>query len=811
MGARVWICARPRCANEETCAKASAAVCSTPSRARRLPCAVAPDRPAFPHRAGLHFANRTPLPPPPLDNALLVANNWPRFASKLCGLPLSTLPPPATALAAVDIVPVVARQLGLTPAAVGAALTLLDEGATVPFVARYRKERTGGLDEVQLRAIAEAAELARELDKRKRAVWQSLCEHGHATDRLRAQLLAAATRAEVEDLYLPLRPKRKTRASVARDRGLQALAERILSQSRQGNPTHEAAAFVGPEVSDAQAALAGACDIVAEQLSETPTIRRAVRALAQDHAAITSLAVPKHVDATGQFAGYADYREPMGRVVAHRYLAVCRGEAEGALRVRLDLDAAKASATMLAQAGLQPASPWAGHLRAAADDGFARLLWPSLQTELRADLKHWADRQAVEVFARNLTQLLMAPPFGGRPVIGIDPGFRSGCKCAVLDGTGALRAHATVFPHTGGAAAVRAAADLVALVRRHQPHALAVGNGTAGRETETFARAALSDAGLTEVQVVAVSEAGASVYSASEVARQEFPDLDLTVRGAVSIGRRLQDPLAELVQVEPKAIGVGQYQHDVEAKLLQAKLDEVVQSCVNQVGVELNTASLSLLTYVAGMGPALAKKVVAHRAQNGPFANRAALLRVSGLGPKAYEQAAGFLRVAASNQPLDRSAVHPERYALVAHMAAELGLTVAQLLTQPAALAKLAVHRYVNAEVGLPTLTDILAELARPGRDPRAQFEAVQFRDDIRSIGDVRPGMVLTGVVTNVAAFGAFVDLGVHQDGLVHVSQLADEFVRDPHAVVAVGQRITVRVLDVDVGRKRISLSARSA
>ena len=727
---------------------------------------------------------------------------------------------PDPSLPELDIAHLLAAELQLRRAQIEVTLGLLAEGATVPFLARYRKERTEGLDEVQIRAIEERGAELRELNKRRQAVWHSLCEQGQATPELLRRLQAAMTRPEVEDLYLPFRPKRKTRASQARARGLQPLAQRMLAQSLHGDPPREALAFVAPdnEVPDVEAALAGARDIVAEQLAERAPIRAAVRALALQHAAVVTTAVAKHQDPTDRFREFADYSEPTHRIPAHRYLAVCRGEEEGALRVHLTLDPARALPVLLSNAGLQPRSPWAQHLRLAADDGLDRLLWPSLQTEIRADIKAWADKAAVEVFARNLAQLLMQPPFGGKPVLGIDPGLRTGCKCAAVDATGALRGHFVVYPHTGGPAAAKASGELAAFVQQFKPAALAVGNGTAGRETEAFAKQALAalnqqrrDAGLLPIPIVMVSEAGASVYSASEVARQEFPDLDLTVRGAISIARRLQDPLAELVQVEPKAIGVGQYQHDVDQKLLAQKLVQVVESCVNLVGVELNNASVSLLSHVAGIGPALAKKIVAHRSAQGAFASRKALLKVGGLGPKAFEQAAGFLRIANSQQPLDRSAVHPERYALVQRMAADLGCSVLQLLAKPELAAQVPLQRYIDKDVGEPTLRDIVAELARPGRDPRATFEAVQFREDVKSINDLHVGMQLTGVVTNVTAFGAFVDVGVHQDGLIHVSQLADQFVRDPHAVVAVGQRVQVRVLEVDPARKRISLSAKSA
>lgn len=718
---------------------------------------------------------------------------------------------PHAALPDLDIVAALAAELSLKPDQVQVTLALLAEGATVPFLARYRKERTGGLDEVQIRELEERSEALRELDKRRQAVWASIADQGKATEELRRKLLAAQNKSEVEDLYLPFRPKRRTRASMARERGLEPLALRLLAQGSQGDPRREAAAFVQPDkdVADVEAALAGARDIAAEILSESAPIRAAVRQLALREGVVTSKLNPKHQDPTDRFREFKDYGELAQRLPAHRYLALCRGEAEEALKVSLEIATERALNAVLPLAGWQLRSPWADQLRQAAEDGIDRLLWPSLQSELRGEMKAWADRSAVEVFAKNLGQLLMQAPFGGKAVLGIDPGLRTGCKCAAVDATGALRGHATIYPHTGGAAAAKAGPDLLAMVKRFQPTALAIGNGTGGRETEAFAKQILREAGLSDLQVVMVSEAGASVYSASEVARQEFPDLDLTVRGAISIARRLQDPLAELVQLEPKAIGVGQYQHDVDQKLLGQKLNEVVESCVNQVGVELNTASGSLLSHVAGIGPALAKKIVAHRTAQGPFASRKALLKVSGLGPKAFEQCAGFLRIRGGDHPLDASAVHPERYSLVEQMAKDLGVGVAQLVGRPELSQKLELQRYAKGDVGEPTLRDILAELGRPGRDPRASFESVQFREDIKTMADLRPGMTLTGVVTNVTAFGAFVDIGVHQDGLVHVSQLADQFVRDPHEVAQVGQRLQVRVLEVDIARKRISLSAK--
>ncbi|MGE0713288.1 MAG: Tex family protein [Planctomycetota bacterium] len=734
-----------------------------------------------------------------------------------------------------SLAPAVARELSLPARGVEAALRLFAAGGTVPFVARYRKEATGGLDEVQLRAVQATHAARAELEKRRAAVLSAIEEQGKLTPELRAAVERCQAKAALEDLYLPYKKKRRTRASQARERGLEPLAARIRLQPEQGDPAREAAAFVSEErgVPGPAEALAGARDIVAEELAEDAALRALVReAMARDGALVSRKArakkgAPPPAEA-GKYDGYHDYQEPLARVPSHRALAVLRGEREGALSVKVDLDQERLLPRLLARAGHRPRSAWAGELAAALADGLARLIAPSVETDLRAELKQRADREAVQVFGENLRHKLLAPPLGARPVVGIDPGLRTGCKCAAVDEAGAVRGHVTVFPGRGAREAAAASDALLRFVRAHlplptegagpaanaedagaPPAAIAVGNGTAGRETEAFARDALRAAGLGALPVVSVDEAGASVYSASDLARAEMPDLDLTVRGAVSIARRLQDPLAELVKVDPRALGVGQYQHDVEAGLLEAELGQVVESCVNRVGVDLNTASAPLLARVAGIGPKLAQKIVAHREQHGPFASRAALKKVSGLGPRTFEQCAGFLRVRGGAAPLDASAVHPERYALVARMAEDLGVPLARLVGDAALAGRIELARYVSDEVGEPTLRDILAELAQPGRDPRDRFEPPRFREDVRTLEDLREGMELEGVVTNVVAFGAFVDLGVHQDGLIHISELADRFVRDPHEVVHVGQRLGVRVLSVDLARKRISLSAR--
>ncbi len=701
------------------------------------------------------------------------------------------------------LAPRVAEALQLDPAQVGRTLTLFADGNTVPFVARYRKEVTGGLDEVGLRAIAEHAALLEATDARRETILGTIEGQGKLTPALRAKLLAAATRAELEDLYLPFKPRRRTKAQVARECGLEPLAERILRQPADGHPRREAQRFVRGEVADVDAALEGARHIVAEHVAEHPAVRALLREACERHGELTSTAKKAARGQRTRFEDWYAYREPLRRVPSHRYLAVCRGEGEGVLDVKVELDFDRRRERVERIIGLRRGSPFARELAEAIDDAWKRLLRRAVESEARAELKARADREAVDVFANNLRNLLLAAPLGPKPVVGIDPGLRTGCKCAALDATGGFRGHVTIHPVRDEA---RAAADLRRFVERHGARAVAVGNGTGGRETERLAREAL--AGL-DVVVVQVDEAGASIYSASDVAREEFPDLDLTIRGAISIGRRLQDPLAELVRLDPKAIGVGQYQHDVQQTLLSRKLDEVVEDCVNHVGVDLDTASAPLLAHVAGVGPKLAERIVAHRADAGRFRSRRDLLSVAGLGPRTYEQCAGFLRVPGSANPLDASAVHPERYPLVERMARDLGVRVRDLVGDGAA--RIDPAPYVSADVGLPTLRDIVAELQKPGRDPREAFEPPRFDDTVNEIGDLREGMRLEGVVTNVTHFGAFVDIGVHQDGLVHVSQLADRFVSDPAEVVAAGQRVQVRVISVDLERRRIALSIKQA
>jgi protein Tex len=712
-----------------------------------------------------------------------------------------------------DPVPEIAAELKLAPQSVAAVTRLLSEGATVPFIARYRKEATQGLDEVAIRAIEERRDYLSDLHARKQTVLAEIARQGKLTPELERQIRATGSKTELEDLYLPYKPKRRTRAMIARERGLEPLAELIWGQARSGNPDSAAQAYVDAEkgVPDIAAALAGARDICAERLSEQAHVRGALREALLRDAVISVQKAKDHAKQATKFDAYENFSEKLATVPSHRFLAIRRGESEGVLKVELELDTAPITRLMESSAKLDRASPFAPQLQSAIDDALTRLLLPSANVEARVEVKQRSDRDAIQIFAQNLRELLLSAPLGPKSVLGIDPGQRTGCKCAVVDATGKLLDHANIYLVQGDEALARARETLQRLCKTHKPMAIAVGNGTHGREAESFARAVLDELGLTREGVfcVSVSESGASVYSASEIAREEFPDLDLTVRGAISIARRLQDPLAELVKVDPKSIGVGQYQHDVSQPLLQRKLDEVVESCVNQVGVELNTASASLLSRVAGIGPSLAKKIVAHRDRNGSFVRRKQLLEVSSLGPRAFEQAAGFLRIYGAADPLDASAVHPERYPLVEQMARDLGVKVAQLVERPELVDKIDPQRYASNDVGQYTLRDILSELRKPGRDPRSSFEPPRFREDVRTLEDLKQGMELEGVVTNVTAFGAFVDVGVHQDGLVHVSQLADRFVKNPAEVVKVGDKLKVRVLEVDLQRRRIGLSAR--
>jgi uncharacterized protein len=704
---------------------------------------------------------------------------------------------------------VIANELSLPTGAVAAVMRLTAEGATVPFIARYRKEATSGLDEVQIRAVVERGEYLRELETRRAAVLAEVERQGQLTAELRARFESVTSKAELEDLYQPYRPKRRTRAAIAVERGLERLAEAMWTQTGRAAPVEVARTYVVPQqgVADAAAALAGARDICAERLAEDPELRRRVRETCWQSGVIRVAKKKEHKSSVTKFDAYASFEERVGRLPPHRYLAIRRGENEGVLKASIQFEASSQAGFARARIPVRAGSPWQAQLNEVVLDALERLLGPAATSDVAAELKRRAEAAAIDMFAANLRELLLAAPLGGQTVLGIDPGQRTGCKCAVVDATGKFVEHATIFLVQGEAAQQSARQLVQTLCERHAVKAIAIGNGTHGRETLAFVRAALRD--REDIVCVPVNEAGASVYSASSIARDEFPQLDLTVRGAISIARRLQDPLAELVKIEPKSIGVGQYQHDVPESQLEKRLDDVVESCVNAVGVELNTASEPLLARVAGIGPALAKRIVLRRHERGAFEARSALLDVPGVGPRTFEQAAGFLRIAGGRQPLDASAVHPERYRLVERMALDIGASVGSLIGNSALLTKIDPGRYRSEDVGDYTLTDILSELAKPGRDPRQTFEPPKFRDDVQQIEDLRPGMALEGVVTNITAFGAFVDVGVHQDGLVHISELADRFVSDPHQVVKVGDRLSVSVLHVDVQRRRIALSAK--
>ncbi|MFY1824704.1 Tex family protein [Myxococcus fulvus] len=705
------------------------------------------------------------------------------------------------------------QELGLKPEQVDRTLALNADGATVPFIARYRKEVTGGLDEVQIQTILDRAGERAELDSRRETILRSVEEQGKLTPELAKALKAAKTRTELEDLYLPYRPKRRTRAAIARERGLEPLADLLWKQD--GRKGEDADAKVRPfvnaekEVPDLAAALAGARDICAERMSEDAGLRRQSREVCAKRGTLRSDVVPAKKGEPTKFENYYGHEEPLSQAPSHRVLALLRGEEEGVLKVRLNMPDDEVKALLAGRVVTKPQALFASELRAAVEDGWERLMGPSLESELRAELKERADKGAIGVFGENLRHLLLTAPAGARAVLALDPGLRTGIKLAMLDNTGSVAETLTLYSERSADERVRAAKLLSAVVQKHKPELIAVGNGTGSREAETFVRDTLKALG-SQVPVVSVSEQGASIYSASEVARDEFPEMDVSLRGAVSIGRRLQDPLAELVKIDPKSIGVGQYQHDVDQGLLKKKLGEVVDSCVNAVGVDVNTASPQLLEHVSGVGPSLAKKLVAHRASKGRFTTRRELLKVSGLGPKTFEQAAGFLRVRGP-EPLDASAVHPERYAVVERMAKDLGVEVGALVGNASLVRKIDPKKYLGPDLGEMTLKDILAELEKPSRDPRGDFSAPTMRDDLRTLEDVKEGMVLQGVVTNVTAFGAFVDVGVHQDGLVHVSQISTKFVKDPSEVVKVGDRLTVRVLTVDLQRKRLALSVRAA
>jgi uncharacterized protein len=706
-----------------------------------------------------------------------------------------------------DHIAQISNELKLQVARIRATAELLGEGGTVPFIARYRKEATGTMDEVAITQVRDRLEQLAELDKRRDAILKSLTERELLTDDLKKKLGAAQNITTLEDIYLPYRPKRRTRATMAREKGLEPLALLLLDHktNAQLKPHAAAAPFVNPEkgAEDVDQALAGARDIIAESINEDAATRADMRLLFQRQGIITSGMVKGKDDEGAKFKDYFEWNEPLAKAPSHRVLAMFRGEKEGFLNLQIAPPPAAAH-NVLHDHFVQNDSPAARQVQLALEDSYKRLLAPSMETETRADMKQRADVAAIQVFADNLRELLLASPMGQKSVLALDPGFRTGCKVVCLDQQGKLLHNDVVYPHSGAAKRDEAAQKILALCHRFKMEAIAIGNGTAGRETETFVRGLGLPAAIT---IVLVNESGASVYSASKVARDEFPDHDLTVRGAVSIGRRLMDPLAELVKIDAKSIGVGQYQHDVEQNALKAGLDDVVVSCVNGVGVDLNTASKELLTYVSGLGPQIAGNIVAFRDENGPFPSRARLKKVARLGPKAFEQAAGFLRIRDGKNPLDASAVHPESYSVVDAMAKDLGSKVTDLMQDASLREKVKLQNYVTDTIGLPTLNDILQELAKPGRDPRAQFEAFSFTEGIEKVEDLKVGMKLPGIITNVTAFGAFVDVGVHQDGLVHISQLADQFVKNPADIVKVQQQVSVTVMEIDLPRKRIALS----
>jgi uncharacterized protein len=703
----------------------------------------------------------------------------------------------------------IAQTLNLPLHGICAVIELLDDGGTVPFIARYRKEATGNLDEVQIRNIEEKLAYFRELEDRRATILASIGEQGKLTDELKVRIEAVLDRNELEDLYLPYKPKRRTKATIAREKGLEPLATYLWAQQPADETLEKMSArFINAElgVETAEDALEGARHIVAEWISEDADLRKALRQLVFDEGVVISRKTTDAVDEQEKFKMYYEYKEPAKTIPSHRMLAIRRGEAENILYFLIEIEQERAIGIMSRHILRQPGD-WTPQLELAIDDAWKRLLNSSIQGEVRLELKRRSDGEAINVFRDNLYNLLLAPPAGPISVLGIDPGLRTGCKVAVVDETGKLLAHDVLYLHTSKRGDAEATPKLESLLRQHNVRAIAIGNGTASRETDAFVRGFLRDKGIAEIFSVTVSEAGASVYSASDIARQEFPDLDLTVRGAISIARRLQDPLSELVKVDPKSIGVGQYQHDVDQRQLAESLENVVESCVNRVGVDLNTASWTLLRHVAGITERTAVNIVTYRNQNGSFRTRTQVLEVPGIGPKIFEQAAGFLRIRNGDNPLDMTAVHPESYPVVEQMAQSLGADIKTIIREPQMLEKVDKNQLT---VGSFTLDDILAELRKPGRDPRDKFVAPQFHEDVRTLEDVQAGMVLEGVVTNVTKFGAFVDIGVHQDGLVHISELSNRFIKDPSEAVKTGQIVKVKVLTVDARGKRIGLSIKA-
>ncbi|MBD2017694.1 RNA-binding transcriptional accessory protein [Microcoleus sp. FACHB-53] len=708
-----------------------------------------------------------------------------------------------------------AEELSLRPSQVQNTLELFAEGATVPFIARYRKERTGSLDEIQLRDLSERYTYLTELENRRASILEAIASQGKLSDELKSKIEGCLQKNELEDLYLPYKPKRRTRATIAREKGLEPLAEFIKSlntpTAKPASLEQEAAKYISDEkgVKTVEDALKGASDILAEEVSEKADLRAYLRDYLMQNGVFISRIKDDYPEGSTKFEMYRNFQVKAKDIVPHNMLALFRGETEGILNLDLSFDEDAVQSYLESEEIRTKIPTVRDFYRGMLKDAFNRLMKTSLTTEVRADRKAYADIESIKTFETNLRELLLSAPAGMKPTLAIDPGFRTGCKVTVLNETGKFLEYQTIFPHTGAGQRVQAASIIKNLIEKYNIQLIAIGNGTASRETDEFVAEVLKTSDRQPIKVI-VNESGASIYSASDVAREEFPDQDVTVRGSISIGRRLQDPLAELVKIDPKSIGVGQYQHDVDQKLLKKKLDDTVESCVNYVGVDLNTASKELLTFVSGMTPTIAKNIVNYRNEHGAFTNRRKLLKVAKLGPKAFEQAAGFLRIRNGENPLDNTAVHPESYPVVEAIASDLKVPLTKISQAADQLKSIDLKKYVTDTVGLPTLRDIISELEKPGRDPRAEFKYATFKEGVKEISDLQIGMELEGSVTNVANFGAFVDIGVHQDGLVHISQLADRFVKDPKEIVKVGQVVKVRVLEVDEKLKRISLSMRS-
>lgn len=699
----------------------------------------------------------------------------------------------------------IAREIGVKEWQVENCVKLFEEGATIPFVSRYRKERTGGLDEVAVAEIRHWADVYAEMEKRKATVLDTIGEAGALTDALRRQVEECVNARELEDIYLPFKPKRRTRATVAKEAGLEPLADRMYNVSLT-DPLSEARKYVGAKVASADDALAGARDIIAERLSETASVRDTVRQIFKTRRIVTKATRKATGPEAMKYRSYFDYSESLERIAPHRLLAILRAEEEGFISVKIDADAEKCGKKIyydFCQERKYPAAPLAEHIHQAFDDSYKRLIEPSISNEVIKEAKEKADAESIRIFGENLRQLLLAPPVGQKRVLAIDPGFRTGCKVVCLDEQGNLLHNEAIFPHPPVSEKVKSIQAVSAMVQKYGVEVIAIGNGTASRETEEFIKRVPLPKG---VRVFTVSEDGASIYSASEVAREEFPEYDVTVRGAVSIGRRLMDPLAELVKIDPKSLGVGQYQHDVDQALLKEKLDNTVESCVNSVGVNLNTASSYLLSYVSGIGPALAENIVEYRTEHGAYRSRKELLKVKRLGEKAFEQCAGFLRIAGADNPLDNSAVHPEAYHIVDRMARDLKVSAKELVGNADLCSRIDPSRYVEGEFGLPTINDIIQELKKPGRDPRESAQEFEFAHDIKTIEDLKTGMELPGIVTNITAFGAFVDVGIKQNGLIHASQMGVKGMADPSKILKLHQQVKVTVISVDLERGRIGL-----